>query len=313
MKKGQVTLFILIAIVIVGAITATYFVLSSGRIDVEEYSDIPYYFVAIHSEPLHDIPQVKNSIAERFVTQREIVEKANEYDIKLTLMFSAQVAEYIAEDSGRLEEVKLWGQQGHEISSHHHSIYHSNWDGYTDHTREDTATERITKVREPETYMGTMKDYVDKLKLVNPNVQSGCSNAGIGGKSTPDEIIYDTCSGYFNSGEIGRIEVRGDTFSEKGNNQYILVGTINDIERKWLGHSQITTLQTEGAAETMFLTLDSSSVYGVVTHATQSNDQDVYLFDYLDFLHEQDPTGARSKTVTEVIEQELLSEEEVEF
>lgn len=202
-----ITVIVVIAMIVVGIVG--YLVLREKQTSDE----IPYYFIAIHNEPAHDAPNSRYLIEEHHNILREMVEKANEYNIKLTLMISAQVADYIAEDPGRLAELKTWESQGHEIAAHHHSIYHGNWDGYTAYTEEEAIAERLNYVDVPETYLGTMVDYISHVKKVNPNVNSGCMNAEKAKMDFPDEIIYDTCSGYANSGEPGTL--LPDAFGQK--------------------------------------------------------------------------------------------------
>ncbi|MFZ2603265.1 MAG: hypothetical protein WAX79_04600, partial [Candidatus Omnitrophota bacterium] len=72
-----------------------------------------------------------------------MVKKANGYNIKLTLMFTAQCADYISERPERTTEFEKWKKHGHEIAAHHHSIYHANWDGYTNYTKEEAEAQRI--------------------------------------------------------------------------------------------------------------------------------------------------------------------------
>ena len=51
-------------------------------------------------------------------------------------------------------------------------------------------------------------------------------------KENGHEIIYDSCLGFPNCS--GCEEGLGDTSPEKGINEFILSGTVNGIERKWL-------------------------------------------------------------------------------
>ena len=64
-------------------------------------------------------------------TVTELVNKANEYGFKLTLAFTPQWGKFIASDSARLDLVRQWKTQGHEIGFQHHAITHADWDGYS--------------------------------------------------------------------------------------------------------------------------------------------------------------------------------------
>ncbi|MCI5209279.1 MAG: hypothetical protein D3910_10900 [Candidatus Electrothrix sp. ATG2] len=119
----------------------------------------------------------------------------------------------------------------------------------------------------------------------------------------PDAIIYNTCSGFANYGEVGRVE--RDPRPEKGRNDYVSVGTYNGIERKWLTHHFLAKAQ---AAKTVFSTM-RSGVYGTVNHSSPRELQT--FLEYLDFLHRLDPQGEKSRTVSEIIEQKLLPEKQL--
>jgi hypothetical protein len=76
--------------------------------------NVPYYFIAIYNEAENKAGGEKN-IAERFNYLEEMITKADEYNIKLTLRFSAQWTAYITENPGRLAMLDKWSQSGHQI------------------------------------------------------------------------------------------------------------------------------------------------------------------------------------------------------
>jgi hypothetical protein len=57
-----------------------------------------------------------------FETAKKLVQKADDYGFHLTLAFNPQWAEYILLDSSRINIIKQWQEQGHEVAFHHHSI-----------------------------------------------------------------------------------------------------------------------------------------------------------------------------------------------
>ena len=258
---------------------------------------IPYYFLAIHNEPA---PPDSEEIAENYLVLTRMVQKADEYNIKLTLMFTAQWGEYIAADPNRLAMLQSWESNGHEIAAHHHSIYHKSWDGYSNY-----AEELVLQVRdEYERYMpflGTLDDYMDILQFLNPDMKSGCMNDETDKHALPDEIIYDTCSGFANFGRPG--QKINDTDPHKGVNYYISIGFYKGIQRLWLTHFQTTSMSNQLAAQEVFRSMDSG-VYGSVNHSSP-REQEAF-FAYISFLHEQDPTGDNSRTVSSIIEGDLL-------
>ncbi len=229
-----------------------------------------------------------------------MVAYADAYNVKLTIMFTAQWAKYVFADPTLLAEVQDWMENGHEIAAHHHSIYHGSWDGYTNFSP-DIVRAQVTR---PRAYLGTLDDYIAALRQVNPNIQAGCVNDEQDKRVMPDAIIYDTCSGFSNVGVPG--ERNGDNTPEKGVNHFVTVGTVNGTQRKWLTHYQVYH-NPLAAFRTMMQM--NGGVYGAVTHAAAGQDTPLYAF--LDAVHEVDPEGALSRTVSEVMEEGLLPEVEV--
>jgi len=125
-------------------------------------------------------------------------------------------------------------------------------------------------------------------------------------RAMPDQIIYSTCSGFANFGEVGtRMSTDGD--AEKGKNEFITVGNVDGIKRKWLTHSSYQNIQKVKEA---FSSMKDDQVYGIVRHSESSELS--LLFQYMEFFHERDPTGEKSKTVSEIIEGGLLPEKEID-
>ncbi len=292
----------IIFIVIIIAGTGAYFIFQKPAFS-EMNGAIPYYFIAIHNEPHNSEPEGRKKIEKSYAILKKMVKKADEYNIKLTLMFTAQWADYISESPERTTEFEEWKKQGHEIAAHHHSIYHGNWDGYTDYAKEEAENQRIKQGKTPEEYLGTLDDFIKKLKKINPNIHSGCMNAE-DKKEMPDEIYYDTCSGFANHGEPGKRERDSDT-SKKGKNEYITVGVYKNIARKWLAHYQTTLDRRQQKAQEVFNSMNSG-VYGSVNHSAIHEESAFYS--WLEFLHSKDPTGEKSRTVSEIIDQKLIPE-----
>ena len=271
-------------------------------------SNIPYYFIAIHNEALPDPLYPEITLEKSYITLKEIITKADSYNIKLTLMFNPQWVDYIESNSSRLEDLQSWKQNGHEIAAHHHSIKHPNWNGYTNMPKNEAIVlrEKSRKDHVSEEYLGTMDDYVNKLHEINPSINSGCVGKFI---DMPDNFIYDTCSGVGNVGYPGQKLLDEDT--KKGINEYISSFMVNGIERKYLAHAQITTEEALSEAKEIIESMGPTEVYGAVAHSIKNNpatDQGdaIYILEYLDFLHEKDPQTFKSKTISEIIENKLL-------
>ena len=289
-----------------------------GQIFVQEAGvEVPYYFIAIHNEPLPDPLYPGMTIESSYITLKEIIAKADSYNMKLTLMLSPPWVDYIMSHPDRLASLESWKENGHEISTHHHAVTHALWDGYTNTPQNEAIEirEKIRKDRIPEIYYGTMNDFMDKMQIINPNLNSGCLNGDMDPTILPDEILCSTCSGKANMGEPGRRLLDGDP--TKGINEYISTFTVNGITRRYLTHAQVTNEVLRRQAEEIYASLNHNLVYGVVAHSIEANtatgnlDEAETIMRFMDYLHEKDPTGERSKTLSEIIEEQLLPEKEI--
>ena len=113
---------------------------------VDSNTQSKYTFVMIHFEAGYqgrlnndlpiNIPQEYMTIhlgwqAYLFDTAKKLVQKANDYGFRLTLAFNPQWAEYVLLDNTKVNLVKQWQENGHEVAFHHHSVNHPDWNGYS--------------------------------------------------------------------------------------------------------------------------------------------------------------------------------------
>lgn len=300
-RNGMFILFIILSI---------SFIISPGTSEPltspENTTDpsLPFYFIAVHNEPYHGAFLQEQKLKAAYAVLKEMVIKADTYGISLTLMFTPQWGKMIESDPEKLSEVKSWEQNGHEIALHHHSIYHGGWDGYTDYTPEEAQLERLKHTKNPEPYLGTLDDMMEALAPLNSNISSGCANDEQDKTVLPCTIRYDTCSGFLNTGDPG---IRSDRQSQgKGVNDYIIVGTVNGTEHRWLSHRIIGTMEPEQEAEQEMTNSNVNSVFGAITHSTSEQVKATYKF--FEYIHARDPTGSRSRTVSEIMEEGILPE-----
>jgi hypothetical protein len=88
-----------------------------------------------------------------------LIDLANQYNVKLTLQFNPQWAEYILKDRKHLSIIRKWQKTGHEIGLHHHGYDHKDWNGYTN---------RTGKELDPR-FRGRVKDLMEiMMQLVGP-------------------------------------------------------------------------------------------------------------------------------------------------
>lgn len=263
---------------------------------------MPYYFVAIHNEPSNKAPVTEAS----YEILKQYVQAADEYGISLTLMFGASWADLLT-DAERSATIEQWRLAGHEIAMHHHGVYHMpGVDGYTGIPMAEVGPILTSLGFQADEfkYKGDLDDLMAKLAPFGA-VNSGCANDEEDKRELPDAIVYDTCSGFANSGAIGT--KKSDKDPTAGRNDYVLTATYNGIPRSWLSHQTVGGMSSAKQAQKSYGETAVGSVYGFVAHSTDNNTAG--LLSTLAFLHEQDPTGSRSRTLREVVDQELLPSE----
>ena len=110
----------------------------------------PSSFLNVHCEP-HN--------AHLFPRLAEMVQLADSFGISLNIQFTPQWGSDILDDSVKIDKVRQWQINGHEIGAHHHGIEAgSGWDGYTSHPPENWT--------HPGKHLGDMQDYMQILNQV---------------------------------------------------------------------------------------------------------------------------------------------------
>lgn len=265
---------------------------------------LPLYFIAVHNEPFHGDPHQEQKLQAAYSVLREMVSRADEYGLSLTLMFTPQWGTMIGSDPEKLAEVRSWEKNGHEIALHHHSIYHSGWDGYTDYSPDEARIERLKHTKIPEPYLGTLDDMIAALAPLNPDLQSGCANDEQDKVTLPSSITYDTCSGFLNTGIPGERSIGQE--NGKGVNDFVIVGDVKGTEHKWLSHHIIGVFDQERVAEQEIERMSQDSVFGAITHSSQKQAEPTYKF--FTYIHSRDPLGNRSRTLSEIMNEHILPE-----
>lgn len=144
-------------------------------------------FISIHLEPGND-PETTEYPELHWPDLVNLIALADEYGVKLSLVFNPQWATYILADEEKITLLRSWEANGHEIGLHHHGPHHGSWNGYTNQ-------EEYTDERE---YIGTIEEM---MELVNQLPASGrVLVAGIGGEEDVDSdwpkgVIYETDGG----------------------------------------------------------------------------------------------------------------------
>jgi len=115
-------------------------------------------FVVIHMEPGTGAEEQKNLANPKTYWPNlvSLVETADLYDIKLTLLFNPEWADYILQNPDKLSVLRNWEADGHEIGYHHHGpqAHGMNyWNGYTNQIQYQNRQQ----------YKGTIDDAMNLL------------------------------------------------------------------------------------------------------------------------------------------------------
>ncbi len=253
---------------------------------------LPYSFFAVHLEP-----QTANS--NTFKTLKEFVETADSYNVKLTLMFTPQWAEMVLADNKKLALVRQWEAAGHEIAAHHHGPSHpGTWDGYTNAENWQELREKFGKA---EQYLGDMNDYLEILeklprggRIFSGTLTDKCTD-------TPPGVIYDAAGPF----------IEGKT--PEGRTTIIRTHLFNNVLTYKL---YIKALRIDESTlreiKEQYNSLKEKEIMGVATHASNFAGKDKELIlSWFEFLHNKNPNGRYSLTVTDLMENHILKNNEL--
>ncbi len=113
----------------------------------------------------------------------KLVQLADKYDFKLSLALNPQWAEYILKDNQKIEHIRKWVHNGHELAFHHHGINQIDWNGYSNRAQNNNfknREDRFTNKLVSDSYRGSAKQGFDQLKQLalkidqSYKVQTGC-------------------------------------------------------------------------------------------------------------------------------------------
>jgi hypothetical protein len=254
------------------------FVILLASCSVENPKPLNTAFVVIHLEPGEDA--TTTAYPEQYwPTLVSLVEKANEYNIKLTLLFNPQWGTYILQDPEKLELLRFWEANGHEIGVHHHGpSYGKNWDGYTNQQQYKSDPE----------YLGDMDDF---MNLMNQLPASGkVLTGGIAAEEDkpydwPEGIIYSTEGVSFEDliNQPAEIEVNNHKATQLTHAAYYAVGK-----------QDVTLKQIASATESS----SSGDVMGIVFHERNYGQHKKEIEDLFKYFQEN---NIQVKAVKEIL------------
>ncbi len=253
-----------------------------------------HYFVAVENGG-YDFPGGEKQMAESFKVLEAMVKLAEAQNARLTLLFSAQYAVYIATDPSRLAELQAWKDAGNEVGAYHVGPWAAGWDGYS-----DLQSKRLSGLRGAAAGAGGVPGhsaYLAALNRLEPDLKTGCMEASAG-----DRRFLAAAPPY----EVCRhpSEPPGAAPGAKGANSFIGVGPKGGGQKFLFAFHPVEKSGVD-EAERAFSAL-SEGVYGAVFRSTPSEFGAFYA--WLDFLRRQDPRGGRSRTVNTAMNSGLLAE-----
>ncbi|MBF0430087.1 MAG: T9SS type A sorting domain-containing protein [Fibrobacteria bacterium] len=280
----------------------------------------PYYFFAIHNEPVKALDKIAESVS----TLNFMADYAAERHIKLTLMISVSTAIFLGKTDPERTQLIKWKSQGHEIGGHHHAPHHPGvWDGFTSQSANDVLVYRESFLQAQIDsgkstydgqfdfdYQGDLDSFMDVLDSnLGEKIITGCYNEEKEKRELPDAVLYTTCLGLPTSNSNNPITQNPAFYAAFS--QWIAVASFGDIERKAISNS--LNKEDENNTElikifTRMTLLDNPAgfVFGAVNHSNvEEKDNFVKL---LDVISSSDPAGVKSRTVSEIINQQLLPE-----
>ncbi len=232
----------------------------------------PETFFVVHCEPQtpHLFPQLIR-----------LVDIANRFDIPLTIEFAPQWVEMILADPQKEQRVRTWQQQGHEIAAHHHSVYHLNWDGFTNYP--DSVIQALGKMDE---FRGNMDAY---RAVVEPIAgDSLLLTMGGPGLSDPDSSVDWQPDFLYRTGG-GREPVRA--FSSP---RVVGMGDYNACQ---VDYFFIDDQATVNALKEQYNATPDKDVVGATTHVFNFVPDSTYLIDWFQFIQ-----NTRTKTVRQIMQ-----------
>lgn len=253
----------------------------------------PHYFVAVENGG-YNFPGGEKQMAESFKVLEAMVKLAEAQNVRLTLLFSAQYAVYIATDPSRLAELKVWKDAGNEVGAYHVGPWAKGWDGYS-----DLPARRLARLPGSSSVPGPASGHAAYLAALNKlelNLKTGCMEAADGDrKFLAAAPPYDICR--------YRAEPPGAAPGTQGGNSFI--GAAAGGREKFLSvFHPVEKSGVEDAAKVFAARPDG--VYGAVFRSAPSEFGAFYA--WLGFLRKQDPRGGRSRTVNTAMNSGLLAE-----
>lgn len=261
---------------------------------------VPEYFIAVQNWAAFE--GGTQELEDSYKALAGMVKLADEQNVKLTLLFGARYAAYIASAPARLAEFEGWKKTGHEIGAYHEGPESPAWDGYTDLPAEALA--RLRKGAAQGAPAPGHQEFFAALDLLAPAMKAGCMQGRADEGFLKAAPAYEICGGPGRRGMAGK-GTGGEGY--KGINEFLGVFVSSGAVRKSLACFHPADKAGIEAAEKSFSGLPAG-VYGTAFKSTPSEFGAFYA--WLAFLRRVDPQGQRSRTVSVIVDAKGLPEKE---
>lgn len=228
---------------------------------------------------------------ESYTVLQSMVKQADERGVKLTLLFSAQYAEFIATSSARMADLGGWRRAGHEFGSYHQGPETTAWDSYT-----DLAGAELDAVKKGKgAAAGGHAEFFAALRRLEPEPKTGCTYGSSDAKFLAASPPYEICL---------RADPAGGRGAAAGVNEALVVPLAGGA-RRYLSSFRPADKAGIEAARGAYAGLEAG-VYGAAFRSTPAEFGAFYA--WLKFLSGRDPQGLRGRTVSSVAAGGLLGE-----
>lgn len=237
--------------------------------------DLPRVLNAVHCEP-----QNANNL--HWIALAQIVNAADQRNLKLSIQLSPQWVDMVVADPGKLEALWAWHAAGHEIGGHHHTLDHDrSWDGYSNDPDAPDSNR-------PPGFRGDMADYAEQLQRVAP----------------PGERIVVVSAKDYDYPPTIPYQTGGQT--EPTTEDAVSVPTLKVFygQAVWnILHAPLVRGNESYVEdiEALYLQASPEEVIGVAFHPFNWRNNSGPILAWFDFLAAMDPAGAYSKTAEEIL------------
>jgi len=236
-------------------------------------SAVPVSCFVVHAEPT-------GVNAATFQSLAALVATADRCGVPLTLLLTAQWAEFILADPERVDAIETWIAAGHEVGAHHHAYWATQgraavWDGYTNVPLADLMPSDRRALR------GTMDAFWSLLAALPGERRTAC--LGLGADDAADWLCTVPYS------------ISGHALADAVSLPTPIV--VNGCAAVEVCHALLSPT-THAALATALAAADDDAVFAVVLHVTDFADRPATVTDWFAVLAAHDPEGARRMTVS---------------